>query len=59
MTLRDLTKRQMYNLRRKAEKQKKEYLTSYHPQTGERGFMIGFDKGVKAVLELFAKDPPK
>lgn len=59
MTLRDLTKRQMYNLRRKAEKEKKAFLTSYHEKTAERGFMVGFDLGVKALLKTFQKDPPK
>ncbi len=59
MTLRDLTKRQLYNLTRRMEKLKKEYLASYHEQTPDKGFMVGFDRGVKEALKLFPVKQPQ
>lgn len=55
MTLRELTKRQTYNLTRKMNKRKKEFMKSYVTLTPENGFLYGYDKGVKDTLALFTK----
>jgi hypothetical protein len=59
MTLRDLTRRQLYNLRRKLEKERRKWLNEnprrFIQPTGDiaaDAFMVGYDKGLKAGLEL-------
>lgn len=50
MTLRDLTKRQLYNLRRRCEKERKKYSTK--PLFDPVEWNTAFNKGLKAGLEI-------
>lgn len=54
MTLRDLTKRQLYNLRRRCEKEKKEYIQTLNDgeikSIAETVWNKAYDKGLKAGL---------
>lgn len=56
MTLRDLTKRQLYNLRRRMEKERKEYMKRFASivmsDIENRIWMRAYDKGLKAGLEI-------
>ena len=58
MTLRDLTKRQLYNLRRRCDKEHRAYeklLPDEQPQ--KRHWDKAFSLGVKAALELKSSCP--
>lgn len=53
MTLRDLTPRQLYNLRRRSKKEKREYHTAVQrQQTTATEWDSAYSKGLKAGLEL-------
>lgn len=57
MTLRDLTKRQLYNLRRRCEKLRKQYVymtdrTYRMNQVEEDVWRKAFNAGLKAGLEI-------
>lgn len=55
MTLRDLTPRQLYNLRRKCEKQRKQWLkhwTRKHTPNDMLDWQKAFSFGLKAGLEI-------
>ncbi len=57
MTLRDLTPKQLYNLRRRCEKERKQYNKSLGMGTGEgvSRWEAAYSKGLKAGL---AQQPP-
>lgn len=55
MTLRDLTKRQAYNLRRKLQKREKAFFKSYLEKTPANCFKVGYDNGVKDLLSMLTK----
>lgn len=54
MTLRDLTPRQIYNLKRRCEKERKMAYSTRRvmPLNEEEAWRVAFNKGLKAGLEL-------
>lgn len=59
MTLRDLTKAQLYNLVRKGRVRKREYLEAHHTvKTLDGAFDAGYDKGIKDALALCKNGGP-
>lgn len=54
MTIRDLTKRQLYNLRRRCEKERKQSLNilGVMPMNSEEQWRCAYNKGLRAGLSL-------
>lgn len=59
MTLRDLTPRQVYNLQRRMEKERKQYIKRLDNMgacyNNDAAWRAAYDKGLKAGLEFATK----
>lgn len=57
MTLRDLTPRQAYNLRRRCDKERKQYAHSFNIEVNKEHWEKAYTYGVKAALSQIPTKP--